>query len=354
MKSQKQMVPGAKPVILLALCLMLGTHSNARAQALPSASWACGTYSSQDNPPESEGSVVSFNYDQTSQNQAGTAQDIENAYIVFSTKGFAYDTNGNVTGYEIIVRPSAGAQSQVSWSGLDTPGTSIRTGAGPSAWAYYYARISPNAGAPVGVTVPLNIRVFGFAECSTSYYVAGWNSYASASSGVSCSGGSVTGSADATYDQPHAEYDQSQSINALVGETISCNVAVQAVSLCNVGDPAESNGQAQASADPSIEIDPSYAFKDLFFVEYSQDNLFTPRNPVSLALQNVSNGCATIQLTAPTNHVYELQAATDGLSTNWQAIALATNISGSVIFTNCQAAGYPQQFYRARVVRIAQ
>ena len=100
---------------------------------------------------------------------------------------------------------------------------------------------------------------------------------------------------------------------------------------------------AQAFADPSIDIDPSYEFKVLFFVEYSQESLFTPTNPlVSLALQNASNGCATIQLTAPTNHVYEFQAATSGLSTNWQAIALATNLTGTVMFTNCQTGVYAQ------------
>ena len=58
MKSQKQMVPGAKPAILLALCLALGTHSNALAQALPSASWECGPYSSQDNVPVGRGAAL--------------------------------------------------------------------------------------------------------------------------------------------------------------------------------------------------------------------------------------------------------------------------------------------------------
>ena len=89
-------------------------------------------------------------------------------------------------------------------------------------------------------------------------------------------------------------------------------------------------------------------------MEYSQDSLFSPANPVSVALQNVSSGCATIQLTAPTNHVYELQASASGLSTNWQAVALVTNVTGTVMFTNYQTGVDAQQFYRARVVRIAQ
>ncbi len=351
MKSLKRIVPGYKALILTALGLALGTPFHALAQDLPSASWTCGTYSSDDNP--GEGSVITFTYDNTVGNPAGVFTDVESATLVFSTQGFTCDTNGNVTGLETIVSPSAGAQSAVAWSGIDTLGTSLREGEGPSATAFYYARISPDAGAPAGATVPLIIHVFGFAECSTSDHVVDWDSYASAYSSVSC-GESVTGAANATYDQPYAEYDQSQTINVLAGQIISCYVSVQAVALCSVGDPAESSGSAQAYADPGIEIDPSYEFKDLFFVEYSQDSLFTPTNPVSLALQNVSNGCATIQLTAPTNHVYELQASSGGLSTNWQAVALATNVTGTVMFTNCQTGVDAQQFYRARVVSIAQ
>jgi len=68
--------------------------------------------------------------------------------------------------------------------------------------------------------------------------------------------------------------------------------------------------------------------------------------------QNTANGSVTIQLRAPTNHVYEFQTVTNGLSGNWQATALATNVNGTLLFTNPPS--LPQQFYRARVVRIAQ
>jgi photosystem II stability/assembly factor-like uncharacterized protein len=66
---------------------------------------------------------------------------------------------------------------------------------------------------------------------------------------------------------------------------------------------------------------------------------------------NAANGVLVIQLTAPTNHVYELQAASDCLSTNWQPTWVATNLTGSVLYTNSQADSGNQQFYRARVVR---
>ena len=66
---------------------------------------------------------------------------------------------------------------------------------------------------------------------------------------------------------------------------------------------------------------------------------------------NATNGVLAIQVTGPTNHVYELQAASDCLATNWQPIWVATNLTGSVLYTNSQADCCNQQFYRARVAR---
>jgi photosystem II stability/assembly factor-like uncharacterized protein len=66
---------------------------------------------------------------------------------------------------------------------------------------------------------------------------------------------------------------------------------------------------------------------------------------------NATHGALVIQLTAPSNHVYELQAASDCLSPNWQPIWVATNLTGTVLYTNSQADSGNQQFYRARVVR---
>ena len=66
---------------------------------------------------------------------------------------------------------------------------------------------------------------------------------------------------------------------------------------------------------------------------------------------NATNSVLAIQVTGPTNHVYELQAASDCLATNWQPIGVATNLTGSVLYTNNQADCCNQQFYRARVVR---
>ena len=66
---------------------------------------------------------------------------------------------------------------------------------------------------------------------------------------------------------------------------------------------------------------------------------------------NAAKGVLVIQLTAPNNHVYEFQAGSDCLSTNWQAIWVATNLTGTVLYTNSPADSGNQQFYRARVVR---
>ncbi len=171
--------------------------------------------------------------------------------------------------------------------------------------------------------------------------VVGWNSYASASSSVACSGGSIAGSASASYDLPHAEYDQAGTLLAQVGETITCGVWVQAVALYSIGDPASSQGYAQAFADPSIQIDPSFTNRDQYFVEYRQDPLFSPVNPLVLSLLNGTDGSPIVQLSGPTNVVYELQAATlcPADPTQWQAVASATNTTGSLYFTNSSATG---------------
>jgi photosystem II stability/assembly factor-like uncharacterized protein len=66
---------------------------------------------------------------------------------------------------------------------------------------------------------------------------------------------------------------------------------------------------------------------------------------------NATNGVLVIQVTGPTNHVYEIQAVSDCLATNWQPIGVATNLTGTVLYTNRPADSGNQQFYRARVVR---
>jgi hypothetical protein len=339
---------------LLVILLAAGLTLQSRAQDLPAANWNCGPYSSQgQNAPDGSGSIVSYSSGQNSTSSGGVATDNESAYLVFSTKGYAFDANGNVSGYETIVRPSAGAQAAVSWAGPDTPGTSLREGGGPSAQAAYYARISPKAGAPSGGTVPLNIHVMGFAQCNTSDPVVGWNSYASASSSVACSGGSIAGSASASYDLPHAEYDQAGTLLAQVGETITCGVWVQAVALCSFGDPASSQGYAQAFADPSIDIDPSFTNKDEFYVEYSPDPLFSPPNPLVLSLLSGIGASTVVQLSGPTNVVYELQSATSFPATQWQVTGTVTNTAGTLSFTNSPGSQL-QGFYRARALRKAQ
>ena len=75
------------------------------------------------------------------------------------------------------------------------------------------------------------------------------------------------------------------------------------------------------------------------------------RPRLSIFPLSATNGVLVIQLTAPNNHVYELQAVSDCLSANWQPIGVATNLTGSVLYTNGQADGGNQRFYRARVVR---
>ena len=97
---------------LWGILLACGLALQARAQELPAASWYCGPYSSQaNNAPPGSGSTVSYSSDTTSANQGSVYQDIESAYVIFSTKGYTFDANGNVSGYETTVRPSAGPNS---------------------------------------------------------------------------------------------------------------------------------------------------------------------------------------------------------------------------------------------------
>ena len=349
----KQLSKPNRISLLLVILLAAGLTLQSRAQDLPAANWFCGPYSSQaSNAPAGSGSTISYSSATTSENQGSVSQDAERAYVVFSTKGYTFDSNGNVSGYETTVRPSAGAQVSVSWSGPPSA-TQLRGGSGTSAQAVYYARISPRAGAPTGQFVPLNIHVMGFAQCDTSDLWVGQNSSASAYSGVSCSGGGIYGTADATSDLPSAEYDQAGTLWAMVGETISCSVFVNAGADCTAGGTNSSSGHAQAFADPSIDINPSFTNKDQFYVEYSPDPLFSPPNPLVLSLLSGIGASPVVQLSGPTNVVYELQSATSFPATQWQATGTVTNTAGTVSFTNSPES-QPQGFYRARALRKAQ
>ena len=57
----------------------------------------------------------------------------------------------------------------------------------------------------------------------------------------------------------------------------------------------------------------------------------------------------TISIAGATNQVYQLQAATDLQVTSWQPLALLTNLTGTVTFTDPQATN-AQRFYRAQVI----
>jgi len=123
--------------------------------------------------------------------------------------------------------------------------------------------------------------------------------------------------------------------------------------LCSFGDPASSQGYAQAFADPSIDIDPSFTNKDQFYVEYSPDPVFSPPNPLVLSLLSGIGASPVVQLSGPTNVLYELQSATSFPATQWQATGTITNTAGTVSFTN-SLGSQPQGFYRARALRKAQ
>ena len=65
----------------------------------------------------------------------------------------------------------------------------------------------------------------------------------------------------------------------------------------------------------------------------------------SLAATKMESGWAQLTLTGPTNLLYVIDASTNLVQ--WTKIAVRTNLTGSVEFTDRAATNYPQRFYRA-------
>jgi len=68
-------------------------------------------------------------------------------------------------------------------------------------------------------------------------------------------------------------------------------------------------------------------------------------NAPSLTASRLASDTVQLTLTGPTNLLYVLQASTNLVQ--WTKIAVRTNLTGSVDFTDSETTNYPQRFYRA-------
>lgn len=113
--------------------------------------------------------------------------------------------------------------------------------------------------------------------------------------------------------------------------------------------------QGQAVADPMVEIDPSYPYKNFFVLSYGQGTFFNPPNPMALCLTNLGAGSAEIVLKCSSNTVYEIQGKSDLTTTSWTPFAVVTILAGSAVsYMDAGLASNPQRRYRAVALRQVQ
>jgi|SRR5579863_1423536 len=72
----------------------------------------------------------------------------------------------------------------------------------------------------------------------------------------------------------------------------------------------------------------------------------------ALSIRDEANGSVALLISGLTNQVYELQATTN-LSQSWQSVALLTNTTGSVTYSDTPFTNNPTIFYRAVVENVA-
>lgn len=136
-------------------------------------------------------------------------------------------------------------------------------GAAGLARVIYSAVVRSTEQPPPATLVPVRVHIRGHASASAM----GGISYADATAFASFAGVSrgVTASSSPLQGPPSAEFDVIQTVEVTVDQVYEARVEGNYFL-----DPAgEGNTSAQAIADPEITIDPSFAFADLFYVEFS-------------------------------------------------------------------------------------
>ncbi|MEI8122207.1 MAG: hypothetical protein WCI20_09145, partial [bacterium] len=225
---------------------------------------------------------------------------------------------------ETFVRPLADAQAHISATHSGYGGTN-NAGSYIGAVAYHYGRLNAKPGAPAGATIPLRIRLLGHASASSSRLDAEWESGATAYSTFRCGPTDVSLQVIANASGPtYAEYDQTITCDVHVGDVFECSVHASAYAAVMLTYSNEhGTGEAQAIADPQVEIDPSYAFKDYFTFEFSTGLVFK-LDHLDLELQSVT----TDTVASVWNYQYLIQVPTNypqGGETVWFARVYGTN-----------------------------
>lgn len=337
--------------ICTALGIMSCSFSGVLAQEVPNMAWSCGTNSSEFNPPNTYVVCASEHFINEWMDRVATA------HVVFSLKGFTYDDQGKITEAETVVRPLADAQAHIAYTHPGWGGTTQTPASVIGAVAYHYGRVNAMPGAPAGATIPLRIRLLGHASASSSRLGPEGESSAWAYSTFQCGLIYVFSQVFANASGPTtAEYDQTITCDVRAGEVFECNVHASAYAQALVTFSNEhQTGEAQAVADPSVEIDPSYAFKEFFTLEFSTGLVFTLA-PLDLVLQSVTTDSVASVLNfqysiqVPTNYPQNGETVwfarvygTNGISTNgvfWQvdtndanhvSLTVTNNIQGEVV-----------------------
>jgi len=245
---------------LLAIGLVLVGASKTLADPLPLATWECGPFTDTAPGDNFNGRVVTFHDDVTFSNSFGNLQSITDSQLVLSEKPF--DSPG-------IVRPSADGQAHLSWTGAATPDQQLAI-ADFLIDVDYHGRIDAKPGAP-NVAVPLVVHIMGSAKGTFTNFT----SFSFGKSLFECSAGTLSDIATAGSGfGPHNEYDDTTTFMLTPGDIFHCFVQVHSVLSFDLHSGSAFE-ESQAIADPDVQIDPSFEFKDFFTLEYSS-NLLVP------------------------------------------------------------------------------
>ena len=297
----------------------------------------------------------SFHYENAFSGAKADCENIQQAQIVFSVKGFVYDQKGNVVTNETIFRPSADVSLHASGSGSGLQFNQSGVGSA-DAVVRFFGRAVARPGAPSDAVIPLNVRLRGYAALSTTMAKERFlELHATAFSIFGCKEKYLLKSAnvDVWRVVPYqSEYDESFSVHVTTNEVFHGEVWADCKGNAYLSE--DLLYAATAFADPVIEIDPSYPHRDSFRLEFSPNILSEPEDYVPmprLFMQGTTNGRTSLKVIGRTNQVCLLETTTNMAHPGWQILALITNVAGTAFFTDAHPTIDAQRYYRARIVK---
>jgi hypothetical protein len=260
-------------------------------QDLSPSVWQCGEYTNAFPPADLGPTVVATtDVQESSPNFSDWYYDYQNvttSQLVFSEQRNVFDNSGNVIGVTPIVTPSIDGIAEASYTataalGAHPPAVVYAQAADAGGYVEYYGRIDAAPGAPTDQPIPITIQLRGYTTVSGDD-VGGDTTHAYAASTFVSSQGSITGEAGSMVGGgEHDEYEKSLSVSLLPGEAFYC----AAEAIAHVAEPSTDNwvddsydnqsfagsgGNAEAFADPTIQIDPSFPNANLYSLEFSSN-----------------------------------------------------------------------------------